>query len=481
MNLISGFFDQSLLAPEQIALAEANRQLSYEEFNLAIQPIAVYLEKHRCFGQRIAVALDRGIDAAIAIYGILSAGACYLPLDIKNPAGRLNYIINDAQPRYVLGHGTCPDWLDASDKWLDLQQLQPNLSCINPPADCNPESLAAILYTSGSTGTPKGVALSHRAMLNFARWASLTFSIGNEDRIANLAPFHFDLSVFDLFSSLASGAGVHFMPAGLTISPVKLTTWLSEKSITCWYTVPSLLSFIAQKGALETTPLSSLKTILFAGEVFPTPHLIRLVEQLPAVKFFNLYGPTETNVCTYWPVDRFRLHAETPIPIGIAACNALLKLDEQTSELEVQGNNNFSGYWQNGQLDTSPIQDGWYRTGDKVSSNEQDEYCYHGRLDRMLKCSGYRVEPSEIEAAINQLPEVENCSVIGIIDPTCGQRIAAAVVLKDGYTLAGIIKPLKEKLPAYMHPAKFSVLESLPVLSNGKIDYQSLHKLFKPQ
>jgi len=481
MNLISDFLKQSVVSPKQIAFVEGDRHLTYEEFGLAIQPLAAYLDQNRCFGEPIAIALDRGIDAAIAIYGILSAGACYLPLDIKNPAGRLNYIINDAQPRYILGHGACPDWLDASDKWLDLQGLPQDFHGKKASSECNPESLAAILYTSGSTGVPKGVALSHRALFNFAHWARQTFAVGSEDRIASLAPFHFDLSVFDLFSSLASGAQVYFMPSSLTFSPSKLTAWLSQKAITCWYTVPSILSFIALKGNLGITPLNHLKLILFAGEIFPTPHLMRLVDQLPTVKFFNLYGPTETNVCTYWPVDRSRLYADLPIPIGIPAGNALLKIAHESSELVAQGSNNFSGYWQNGQLDASAIQDGWYRTGDKVSQNEQGEYCYHGRLDRMLKCSGYRVEPSEIETVINQLPEVENCSVIGIIDPTSGQRIAAAVILKAGYTLADINRPLKEKLPAYMHPAKFIVLDSLPVLSNGKIDFQSLHGLFNPE
>ncbi len=478
MNLISGFFNQCRLSPKHIALSEEERQLSYEELNRAIQPIAAYLAQHQCFGQPIAVAMDRGIDAAIAIYGILSAGASYLPLDIKNPAGRLNYIINDAQPRYVLGQGACPGWLEASDKWLDLQQLQQNSSFTTVPADCNPESLAAILYTSGSTGTPKGVALSHRATLNFSQWARLTFDIGHEDHVASLAPFHFDLSVFDLFSSLAAGANVHFMPSNLALSPGKLTAWLSQNAITCWYTVPSLLSFIALKGALATTPLNSLKTIIFAGEVFPTPHLIRLAEQLPAAHFFNLYGPTETNVCTYWPVARSRLHPEQSIPIGVSACNALLKIDEESGELLVNCENNFSGYWHNGQLDNAAVQQGWYRTGDKVSQNELGEYCYHGRLDRMLKCSGYRVEPAEIEAVINQMAQVENCAVIGVIDPACGQRPAAAVIFKSGYTMADIIKPLKEKLPAYMQPAKFIALETLPVLSNGKTDYQSLQTLF---
>ncbi|NOT11847.1 MAG: AMP-binding protein [Methylococcaceae bacterium] len=479
MNLISGFIKQCLASPERLAFTDEEKQLTYEQVAQTCQPFTDFLNMHHCAGQCIALAIERGIDAAQAIVSILTAGACYLPLDIKNPASRLNYIIDDAQPRYVAGHGACPDWLANQELWLDLHQLQPTLSFSAEPNDTEPEALAAILYTSGSTGTPKGVALSHRATLSFAEWARSTFAIAPEDRIASLAPFHFDLSVFDLFSSLSAGASVHFMPAALSLAPSKLTAWLNQNAITCWYTVPSLLSFIALKGALTTTPLSNLKTILFAGEVFPTPQLIKLVEQLPTTEFFNLYGPTETNVCSYWPVDRFRLRANQAIPIGIPACNALLKIDEATGELLVQSPNNFSGYWQQGKLDRSPLRNGWHHTGDKVSRNEQNEYCYHGRLDRMLKCSGYRVEPAEIEATINRLPEVMHCAVLGISDPTSGQRPVAAVVLKTGCILADIIKPVKETLPSYMQPAKFIVLETLPVMSNGKTDYQALQAIFQ--
>ena len=300
------------------------------------------------------------------------------------------------------------------------------------PAVVSAEALAAILYTSGSTGAPKGVALSHRALRNFADWAAYTFNISRCDRIASLAPFHFDLSVFDLFSSLSCGAAVHFVPAGLTLSPSRLTAWLCEQRISIFYTVPSLLSFIALKGSLTTTPLPDLKTVLFAGEVFPTPQLKKLCELLPTVDFYNLYGPTETNVCCYWPVDRERLQTDRPIPIGYPACGAVLKIDAETGELLVQSANNLSGYWHQGKLIAALSTDNTYHTGDKVSLNERGEYCYHGRLDRMLKCSGYRVEPAEIEAVLSQFPEVTSCAVIGITDSTSGQRPAAAVVLKSG-------------------------------------------------
>jgi amino acid adenylation domain-containing protein len=478
VNLHSGFIQQCQHSPNAVAFVEGDKQVSYAQFHRNSQNLAAFIRQYLGLSKinRIALLLDRGIDAATAIYGVLLAGATYIPLDIHNPSNRLNFIIHDAQPAFVLGLGDCPAWLEMPEKWLDIGQLP--IAVAYAGNEVSPSALAAILYTSGSTGLPKGVALSHQAMLNFSAWAAKTFTLTAEDRVASLAPFHFDLSVFDLFSSLSTGASVHFMPSSLTLSPSRLTGWLSEQAITCWYTVPSILGFIALKGALSSTPLPNLKTLLFAGEVFPTPQLISLVSQLPHTNCYNLYGPTETNVCCYWPVKRSRLNSLEPIPIGLPACNAVLKIDEETGELWVQGANNFAGYWQQGKLSLPLAANGWHPTGDKVSRNEYGEYCYHGRLDRMLKCSGYRIEPAEIEHAINQLSAVESCAVVGVGDANSGQRPAAAVVLKASYTLADIVMPLKEKLPVYMNPCKFLVLETLPVLSNGKTDFQAIQALF---
>ena len=474
MSLLSAFNRQCQNAPNNIAFIEGDRKFSYRQIEQRASQLSACLATRENPCQRVVIALDRGIDAAVAILAVLGAGACYIPLDIKNPIGRLNYIINDAVPQCIIGKGRCPDWLETPALWLDIEQTAFTQQSTSWPAEVDAEALAAILYTSGSTGAPKGVALSHRAMRNFADWASCTFKISRYDHIASLAPFHFDLSVFDLFSSLSCGAAVHFVPAGLTLSPSRLTTWLREQCISLFYTVPSLLSFIALKGSLTTATLPDLRTVLFAGEVFPTVLLKKLCELLPAVDFYNLYGPTETNVCSYWLVDRNRLQADRPIPIGYPACGAVLQIDDETGELQVQSANNLSGYWQQGELITALSSDNFYHTGDKVSLNERGEYCYHGRLDRMLKCSGYRVEPAEIEAALLQLAEVTGCAVMGITDSTSGQRPAAAVVLKPGAKLATIVRLLKEKLPAYMQPCKFVVLDSLPYLANGKTDYQTL-------
>ena len=475
MNIVTPFFQQCTRTPNHLAFFEAENQLSYSELKDIILRIATYFQSHNVQNQCIAIALDRGIHAACCIYGILAAGAIYLPLDIKNPATRLKVIIEDAQPRFVIGFGPSPEWLIEPDKWLDYSQIPTTHSHL-APLEKTPTSLAAILYTSGSTGKPNGVALSHQALSNFSSWAQKTFSINQEERIASLTPFHFDLSIFDLFTSLSSGASVFFMPTHLTLTPSRLTDWLDEHQISCWYTVPSILSFIGLKGSLEKKSLPHLNQIIFAGEVFPTVHLIKLTNILPDVTFYNLYGPTETNVSCYWKIERDRLNPEHNIPIGHSACQAKLTINSETGELIVNSINNFSGYWIQGKLE--PIASNNYATGDKVSLNQYGEYCYHGRLDRMLKCSGFRVEPAEIEHYISQLDGIQNCAVIGIKDITSGQRPVAVVVLERDIDLAEVIKPLRKQLPIYMQPCKFTVLDKLPALSNGKIDYQAIQALF---
>ena len=470
MNLITDIFN-TLNNDTLLALVDEQQSLTYAQFKQRVQQLAGVLQQQPNT-QRVAIALDRGIDAAIAIFAVLYSGMTYVPLDIKNPLSRLQFIVNDADVQQVIGQGDKPKWI--SSLWIDSHQTDKSFNANFIHVDS--EQLAAILYTSGSTGTPKGVALSHRAMANFSQWAAKTFKLNSDDNIASLAPFHFDLSVFDLFSSLSTGATLYFVPAPLTLSPSRLTTWLSEQAISVFYTVPSLLSFVALKGNLKETPLNHLRYLLFAGEVFPTTRLIKLADYLPKVKLFNLYGPTETNVCCYWQVDRNRLNSQENIPIGISAANSTLKIHPETQELFVKSANNLSGYWQKGQLIDNVMDDSWYATGDKVSINRHNEYCYQGRLDRMLKCSGYRVEPAEIEAIINRLSSVEIAAVIGREDSTYGQRPVIFVVLTKNNQLKQLMPLIKNYLPVYMQPSKVIVKNKLPLLSNGKIDYQALGK-----
>ncbi|MBD9362736.1 amino acid adenylation domain-containing protein [Methylomonas fluvii] len=465
--LLKPFLHQCQHQPDALALQEQDRQVSYRQLLQQAQTIAAALQARGARpGQPVAVHLDRGIEAACALFGVLLAGACYVPLDLKNPAPRLSFIVADAQVHTVLGTGAMPVWLDES-LWLDINACS---TALPATVDIPAESLAAILYTSGSTGQPRGVALSHRAILAFTSWAADLLALTSADRIASSAPFFFDLSTFDLYAVLGSGASLHFIPAGLTMAPARLSAWLSEHAISGWYTVPSLLAFLTYKGNLAHTPLPALRFIIFAGEVFPTPALIDLAASLPQTALYNFFGPTETNVCCYWPVQRERLIAEQTIPIGLPAAGCELHITADTGELWVRGPTLASGYWRDGRVQSFLNADDWYPTGDRASL-EQNEYRFHGRLGRMLKCSGYRVEPAEIEAVVNAIPGVKGCAVIGVDDQTAGQRSALAVVLDPGMSIAEIRKSLSRQLPAYMQPSRYLVLEELPRLANGKMDY----------
>jgi len=473
--LLDPFLQHCRVRAEATALTENDNHLSYGELLKRAQTVAAALQGRGVqAGQAIAIHLDKGIHATVAVFGVLLAGACYVPLDLKNPTARLAFICDDAKVQAVIGTSTAPDWLNVG-LWLDINtcpEAKPK------PIDISKESLAAILYTSGSTGQPRGVALSHDAIAAFSGWAAELLNLNADDRIASSAPLFFDLSTFDLYAVLGSGANLHFIPPTLTMAPARLSAWLKEHAISGWYTVPSLLAFLAYKGNLTETPLVHLRFLLFAGEVFPTPALIDLANALPQTALYNFFGPTETNVCCYWPVQRERLLANENIPIGQAAAGAELHIADETGELWVRGPTLASGYWSQGRLHSFLNAQGWYSTGDRVSQ-ENSEYHFYGRLGRMLKCSGYRVEPAEIEAAVNALPGITECAVVGIEDPTAGQRPALAVVLAPEISIADIRKTLSRQLPAYMQPNRYQAMKELPRLANGKLDYRTLKALLE--
>ena len=420
---------------------------------------------------RVVIYLPRGIDGMVVIHAITLIGGVYVPLSIKDPDVRILDIIEGVNPKLIIGKGKCLsyikhlEWLNIDaldfDKLVDKKNIPIFLSTEENPA--------VILYTSGSTGYPKGIVLSRRAVKSFVYWAGDTFSISNVSKIASLAPLNFDLSLFDIFTSLNFGASVYFIPDNLTMSPSQLTTWLIKHEITIWYTVPSMLTFWVSKGNLKHTLLPRLKTILFAGEVLPVNMLMKLVRFLPQVEFYNLYGPTETNVCCYWKVDKSRLSSMESIPIGRAACKSQLQVNSSNNELMMMGPNLMSGYW-NGRDCILPVDgNGWFCTGDEVEMNEYGEYLYVGRLNRMIKYFGHRIEPNEVEKALYHIPEVLECVVIEF-KGNKGESIIGAYIVAENTTSVRIKNSLKKYLPSYMIPTFFYMADSLPKLANGKTD-----------
>jgi acyl-CoA synthetase (AMP-forming)/AMP-acid ligase II len=282
------------------------------------------------------------------------------------------------------------------------------------------------------------------------------------------------------------------VPPGLNVFPRNLADWIAAQEITVWYSVPSLLARLALSGGLERHDWSRLRQIIFAGEVFPVAHLRRLREQIPGARYWNWYGPTETNVCTAYAVDALPADQTAPVPIGTACANSKLLIvndagavcpQGETGELYVSGPSLMSGYHAMPEATAHALVargDGavWYRTGDLVREDASGLLHLLGRRDGMIKSRGYRIELGEIESVLHQHPAVAEAAAIALPDEESGYVIRAAAVARAGQGLdAGKLRAFcAERLPAYMIPLSIAVRGSLPRGSTGKLDRMRLRE-----
>lgn len=463
-------------------------------------------------GDRVGIYVGKSIDAVASIFGILQAGAAYVPVDPSAPAARNATILADCSVRVLILEERFEAALleelaprDCHPQRITLRAtgggaplrdaLQrdahaPTLSA-DAPASIDPDDLAYILYTSGSTGIPKGVMLSHRNATSFVHWCSHTFRPHDRDRFSSHAPLHFDLSILDLFVSIKHAATLVLIDEATGKSPGQLAAAIARERISIWYSTPSILSLLTQYGKLEQHDLSALRLVLFAGETFPIKHLRALKQRLPAPVYFNLYGPTETNVCTFYeiphqiPDDRTKAY-----PIGTACQPLRTKVVDdagrpvalgEVGELCVSGEGVTRGYWNSPQMTSEAFlpdqSDGrWYKTGDLVVESPEGCYDFLGRRDRMVKKRGYRVELGEIEACLYRHPLVQEAAVLAILDEELGLRIQAVLSCRRESHVSPIElkRYCAEHLPAYMVPDVFTVQADLPKTSTDKIDYQKL-------
>jgi amino acid adenylation domain-containing protein len=467
-------------------------------------------------GDRVGVYLDKSITSLASLIGIMKADAVCVPLDPTGPVARLGFILADCGVRVLITSGNKQGWLETlladgaqldtvvvvGDRSLELAGKSVRIipavqvaqaSGTPPPRQALEGDLAYILYTSGSTGRPKGVMLTHRNIVAFVQWAAGQFDVGPGDRVSSHAPFHFDLSLFDLYVTLARGATVCLVPQGIGFLGVDLVKFIADNRITIWQSVPSVLMIVEKHIKERQTDLGALRVVFFAGEPYPPQALRDLMKKLPGARYFNIYGATEINDVTCHAIEH--LPDDTPLPIG-KPCGHMevLVLDENDrpltetgsiGELCARGPTVAKGYWGDPRMTAekfvqNPLhhdfEDRLYRSGDLVEIRRGGVLAYVGRRDAQVKIRGYRINLREVEDVVLAHPDIAAVAVIDRVADD-GTRYLAAVVETTGgadLNLRTLKRHVLESLPNYMAPETLDLVSALPKTSTGKVDRQAL-------
>ena len=511
--------EMAIQDPQKEAVRIYDESLSYADLVHRSNQLARQLQKQGVNRRdRVGIYLNKCMETAVAIYGIMKAGAAYVPLDPSAPLNRIKYVISDCGIHHLVTN---------SGKTNDLKDLLAEGSVVDCVIGVKPDDelacrcisweevysangaealrinileqdLAYIMYTSGSTGDPKGIMHTHHSGLSYANWAASAYSLNQDDRLTNHAPLHFDLSTFDFFAGALAGATTLIVPEEYMKLPASYSNLLAKENISVFFTVPFALVQLLLRGTLDKRDLSHLRWIIFGGEPFPTKYLRDLMKKLPTTNFSNMYGPAETNGCTYYNVPPLSDESDEPIPIGQACPNVeALVVDEndeivavgEIGELLVRSPTMMQGYWGRSDLNEkafyyrnvfSNYRDVFYRTGDLVQVDQDGNYRFMGRKDRQVKVRGYRVELDEIEAAIISHPQVEEVAVFTVPDSDGSNQLGAAVIAKDNnpssISVSDLFSRLRDSIPWYAIPNNIDIKSDFPRTSSGKINRRKLQE-----
>lgn len=482
--------------PDNIAIQGNEHTLTYRELDALANRIARAMAQLGITkGDRVGLWMEKSVHTVAAMQGALRLGAAYVPIDPQSPALRAQSILRDCQVKLLVTTNSRADealiddlnnvaCLSTTEKprnglcWQDLSQFSDTAVTEVAIAD---NDLAYILYTSGSTGTPKGVCISNRNALAFIEWAAAEIQLTPSDRLTNHAPFHFDLSVFDLYSTFLVGASVYLIPEGISYIPNRLVDFLREKEITVCYCVPSALVLMMEHGNLLGATSTNLRAVIFAGEPFSIKHLRRLHEHWPSLRLLNWYGPTETNVCTSYEVFQIEADRSVPVPIGKPCCGDhgwAVKSDGSTAavneegELMITGPTVMLGYWGKPAHGNQP-----YPTGDIVKLQPDGNYLYVGRRDQMVKIRGHRIELGDIEAAVLEHSDVQEVGVVVNGSGMEAKLVAYLTCSQRKPSLLEIKQHCAKRLPRYMIVDEVRFIPAPPRTSTGKINRKKLMEM----
>jgi amino acid adenylation domain-containing protein len=519
--LVQHYLDRAHLS-RRGKVAAVSGGLTYDELYRGSNRLAHALGKAGVRRQdRVAIVVGRSCNILLAICGVLKADAIYVPIAHDGNEAKARENIKDCMPKVLLceastlekAKGLARDFgpavrlgvLDRKDAstddpeggaafWWDQVEAEADSEPVYRNIDTD---LAYILYTSGSTGKQKGVMISHLNILNYIEWAVSCFAISESDVILATAPFYFDMSTFDLFCALKSGAKLCIADRKNLLFPSLLFDLIEKEGVTLWKGASSLLAYVAQNGSLEGHRIGSLRKILFGGEVLPTKFLIRWMTAYPEKSFYNVYGPTEaTGISAYYRVEKIPENDQERIPIGKACENTeilILKEDGsparvgETGEIVIRGSGLSRGYWGDGEgtQKAFPIltpgelpEDRVHRTGDLGSMREDGQCLFLGRKDHQIKHMGYRFNLREVEEAMLSLPMVRDAAVLlgKKAGAEFGEMIGCAGIKKCEKAI-DLPEMLGALLPRYMVPRKIVEFDELPRNDRGKIDRFALRRL----
>lgn len=505
--------------PGGCAVVEGTRRLSYLQLEALSHQLAGQLVGNGLLPNgRVCLLTKKSIDAIILILSVLQGGGTYVPLDPATPGARLEGILKKCMPCWLIAeqeYSRLVERLLARTSSASLTaflwsgntlarargntRLPSTLTDKNPPpSQPSASDPAYIMFTSGSMGQPKGVIVGHDSVVHFIDWANAYFQLSAADRIPSHSPLHFDLSVWDVFGALASGAELHLFPSNLNLVPRLAASFIRESKLTQWFSVPSVLISMVKHGEITHGDFNDLRRLIWCGDVLPAQYLRYLMMRLPHVQFTNLYGPTETTVASaFHTLNAVPEDVRARIPIGSAiAGEQLLVLDsdlkqvgaDTVGDLYIGGRGLSHGYLRDEEgtaraFRELPPDSGtrWYRTGDLASVDCKGIFHFHGRSDRQIKSCGYRIELDEVAAAVSRLGGIMESAVVAVPTESIERlRICAAYVPDSGLELRPVVlkRELSMVLPAYMLPRRWLAVSSLPKNQNGKVDHRALEQRF---